>query len=230
MRVHTRIRTSPARRAVLALATAGSVLATPLFPAHAAEPPPLADLRADVNRDGLVDVTGSTDDSGEDTWNVGHGAVMLPNIDDDSKRCPVTTPGGEPLSNAKLAACNDAADTKVNGRADAADLARVRSVPMRHLPANAEGRVKVTTGAEHTRVFLRRSDAWVPVTPRTRLTPAELRSGAEPGVGAKDVVRNSAGLKVSYIDDWYTYHLGQGEVHCGTNTLRDTSAAWWHRP
>ncbi|WUO34737.1 protein-arginine deiminase domain-containing protein [Streptomyces sp. NBC_00286] len=35
---------------------------------------------------------------------------------------------------------------------------------------------------------------------------------------------------MSYIDDWYTYHLGQGEVHCGTNTLRDTSAAWWHRP
>ncbi|MGW0828365.1 protein-arginine deiminase family protein [Streptomyces sp. NPDC002845] len=39
-----------------------------------------------------------------------------------------------------------------------------------------------------------------------------------------------AGLKVSYIDDWYTYHLGQGEVRCGTNTLRDTSTAWWHRP
>ncbi|WP_407077483.1 protein-arginine deiminase family protein [Streptomyces sp. SCSIO 30461] len=36
-----------------------------------------------------------------------------------------------------------------------------------------------------------------------------------------------AGMKVSYIDDWYTYHLGAGEVHGGTNTLRDASSAWW---
>jgi protein-arginine deiminase len=38
------------------------------------------------------------------------------------------------------------------------------------------------------------------------------------------------GLKVSYIDDWYTYHLGMGEVHCGTNTLRDAASAWWAAP
>jgi protein-arginine deiminase len=58
-----------------------------------------------------------------------------------------------------------------------------------------------------------------------------------PVIGGKDIFTEAvtaaytrAGLKVSYIDDWYTYHLGMGEVHCGTNTLRDASAAWWQGP
>jgi protein-arginine deiminase len=55
-----------------------------------------------------------------------------------------------------------------------------------------------------------------------------------PVINGKDVFTQAvtaaytrAGLQVSYIDDWYTYHLGMGEVHCGTNTLRDTTAPWW---
>jgi protein-arginine deiminase len=32
-----------------------------------------------------------------------------------------------------------------------------------------------------------------------------------------------------FVDDWYTYHLNMGEVHCGTNVLRtpDPGAQWW---
>jgi protein-arginine deiminase len=55
-----------------------------------------------------------------------------------------------------------------------------------------------------------------------------------PVIGGKDIFTEAvtaaytrAGMKVSYVDDWYTYHLGMGEIHCGTNTLRDASAAWW---
>ncbi|WP_461097167.1 protein-arginine deiminase domain-containing protein [Streptomyces bullii] len=176
---------------VLALTAAGSVLA-PTVPAFAAEPAARADLRADVNRDGRVDVTGGTDAAGEDAWSVGRGALSLPNIDDDSKRCPVTGTGGRPLSDARLAACNDASDTKVNGTADAADLARVRSAPMPGLAGDAKGSVKVTTGAKHTRVFVKRSGGWTHVTARTRLSAAELRSGVEFGVEATDVIRDSA--------------------------------------
>jgi protein-arginine deiminase len=35
--------------------------------------------------------------------------------------------------------------------------------------------------------------------------------------------------KVSFIDDWDTYHLNFGEVHCGTNVIRgpDLSRPWW---
>jgi Protein-arginine deiminase (PAD) len=37
------------------------------------------------------------------------------------------------------------------------------------------------------------------------------------------------GLNVTFIDDWDTYHLLKGEVHCGTNTLRkaDPAVKWW---
>lgn len=37
------------------------------------------------------------------------------------------------------------------------------------------------------------------------------------------------GLSVAFIDDWDTYHLLNGEVHCGTNTLRkaDSATKWW---
>ncbi|WP_328504166.1 protein-arginine deiminase domain-containing protein [Streptomyces sp. NBC_00457] len=192
MRARTRLRTHPAGSVFLALAATGSVLATQLSPAVAAEPAATADLRADVDRDGRVDLTGDTDTAGEDSWTVGRGAVTLPNLDDDTKRCPVTGPGGSRLPDAKLAACKDASDTKVNGAADAADLARVRSTPLPGLAGDATGGVKVTTGAQHTHVFLKRSGNWVLVTPDTRLTAAELRSGVEFGVEATDIIRDSA--------------------------------------
>lgn len=37
----------------------------------------------------------------------------------------------------------------------------------------------------------------------------------------------SVNYKVTFIDDWLSHHLGSGEVHCGTNTIRDFSDAWW---
>ncbi|GAA4305099.1 hypothetical protein GCM10023086_22720 [Streptomyces venetus] len=191
-RVRIRSRLYPAGSLVLALAAAGSVLAGTAAPASAAGSPAPADLRADVNRDGRVDLGGDSDTSGEDGWSVGRGTLVLPNIDDDTKRCPVSGPGGRPLTDAKLAACNDATDKKVNGGADASDLARVRSVPMPGLPADAKGSLKLTTGGKHAHLFLKRSGKWVLVTSTTRLTAAELRSGAEFGVEATDVVRDTA--------------------------------------
>ncbi|QGV79487.1 protein-arginine deiminase domain-containing protein [Streptomyces ficellus] len=188
--------TSTPRRTALALTVIGAVLApvSPAFaaPAAPAAPaPPAVDLRADVNRDGRVDVTGATDTAGEDTWTQGRGAVFLPNIDDDTKRCPATAPGGKPLSDAKLAACNDAADAVVNGTADLADMARVRAVPMAGLPATATGSVSVPSGGKHTRVFVKRTGGWAHVTGKTRLTAAELRAGLEFAVESTDIVRDS---------------------------------------
>jgi protein-arginine deiminase len=39
----------------------------------------------------------------------------------------------------------------------------------------------------------------------------------------------AVGVEVTFIDDWSMYHVNDGEVHCGTNTIRTTSgaAAWW---
>ncbi|MDT9682882.1 protein-arginine deiminase domain-containing protein [Streptomyces sp. TRM76323] len=182
--------TSHIRGAALAVSVIAAILA-PATPVLAAEPP-RADLRADVDRDGRVDVAGATDNAGEDTWTQTRGAVVLPNIDDDTRRCPTSGPGGRPLSDAQLAACNDASDTRVNGAADAADLARVRSVPMRGLSPSASGTLRVVGGAKNTRVFLRRAGGWVRVDAATRLTAAELRAGAEFGVETTDVVRDHA--------------------------------------
>jgi len=39
----------------------------------------------------------------------------------------------------------------------------------------------------------------------------------------------TAGITCHFIDDWYSYHLLLGEVHCGTNTLRRPFAfPWWN--
>ena len=190
---HARLTRNTTNTAV-ALTVIGAVLA-PVSPAFAANPPQAAwrvDLRADVNRDGRVDVAGTTDNAGEDAWSAARGAVLLPNVDDDTKRCAVRGPGGRPLPDAQLAACNDASDTKVNGSEDAADLARIRALPMANLPAGATGSVSVVTGGRKSRVFVKRPTGWTHVTATTRLTAAELRSGVEFGVEATDVIRDSA--------------------------------------
>ena len=36
-----------------------------------------------------------------------------------------------------------------------------------------------------------------------------------------------AGYTVTHVDDWYTYHVNIGEVHCGTNNTRTPTANWW---
>lgn len=47
----------------------------------------------------------------------------------------------------------------------------------------------------------------------------------------EDDLRNklaAIGQGSHFIDDWYEYHVNLGEVHCGTNTLRRTTAPrWW---
>ncbi|GAB1515395.1 protein-arginine deiminase family protein [Actinophytocola sp. KF-1] len=106
--------------------------------------------------------------------------VVLPNLDDDGRRCQVTTEQMDalgPAVDAELAACHDAADDVVNGRADAKDLARLQA------HATTAGRVTVEGRA---RVFVRRGGGWVPAT---ELSAAELRRGVELGVEATDVRR-----------------------------------------
>ncbi|KAL7755617.1 hypothetical protein ACKLNR_014144 [Fusarium oxysporum f. sp. zingiberi] len=40
-------------------------------------------------------------------------------------------------------------------------------------------------------------------------------------------VYGQAGMKVHFIDDFMSHHVNGGEVHCGTNTLRDATVEWW---
>ncbi|KAL9619177.1 MAG: hypothetical protein Q9160_006186 [Pyrenula sp. 1 TL-2023] len=48
-------------------------------------------------------------------------------------------------------------------------------------------------------------------------------------VFAKEVQRQyaRAGMTVVFVDDFLSHHVGGGEIHCGSNTLRETDAVWW---
>ena len=41
------------------------------------------------------------------------------------------------------------------------------------------------------------------------------------------IERMPDGINVMFLDDWNTYHMGLGEVHCGTNMIRVPSKNWW---
>lgn len=45
---------------------------------------------------------------------------------------------------------------------------------------------------------------------------------------AVDEAYAKANYTVRFIDDWFTHHYNHGDVHCGTNVIRDiTGAKWW---
>ncbi|MFI8883591.1 protein-arginine deiminase family protein [Streptomyces sp. NPDC053813] len=158
----------------------------PAQPAHAAPPGPV--IRADTNRDGLIT---QDDQAGKDTWTRRRGALMLPNVDDDQRRCPTAGPGGARLPDKSLADCNDATDTVVNGPADLADLAPVHITAVPHVRAGTTATVAADPASrKHVRIFAERRGRMVPLRPDDRLTTDELRHGIRLGVEAKDFVRD----------------------------------------
>ncbi|KAF9872912.1 hypothetical protein CkaCkLH20_09775 [Colletotrichum karsti] len=36
-----------------------------------------------------------------------------------------------------------------------------------------------------------------------------------------------AGMDVGFVDDFLSHHVGLGEIHCGSNTLREKDVKWW---
>jgi protein-arginine deiminase len=176
-----------------ALTTTVAALVALVVP-HAFGATTVADLRADVDRNGVVDVTGSTDEAGENTWTAARGAIFLPNLDDDGRRCPLTSAAGKALADTALATCKDGTDTVVNGAADAADLARLRTLPMPGAgsTATATAIVSGTGAAARVRLFVRSGSTWKVLKPATRLTATQVRSGVELGIEANDVVRRNS--------------------------------------
>lgn len=149
---------------------------------------PIIDLRADVNRNGSVDLADPTEDAGEDTWTKDHGAIFLANIDDDMSAC--ATSG----TDAQLAACNDAVDTVVNGADDLLDLARLKTVPWPQAPADAKATISVSApGASNIRLFKKSGASFTVFNPAGgMISAAELQAGVELAIEGKDIVRDSA--------------------------------------
>ncbi|MFK4083191.1 protein-arginine deiminase family protein [Kribbella sp. NPDC020789] len=180
--------------AAATLLTAG----TPVITAWGAAP--LAHLTADVNRDGLLT---AADDAGRDTWTDDRGAIFLPNLDDDERRCRVTPAELDAAGAAvdqKLAACNDAADDRIDGARDAADLAPLKIDALSNISPEAEGTLTITP-ADKARIFAAgpkpfgstdKARTFGDAKPVGTLTAAQLRRGVWLGLEGRDVVRDPA--------------------------------------
>ncbi len=140
------------------------------------------DLRADVNRNGTVDLSDPTEDANENTWDAAHGAVFLANVDDDQQKCPKTG------TDAQLAACNDATNTTVDGTDDLADLARLKTVPW---PGAPSGTVSWTS-ATKVRMFKNSGGTFSAITSGASLSAAELQAGVEFAIEGLDIIRDTS--------------------------------------
>lgn len=149
----------------------------------------IADLRVDVNRDGVVEVTPNPeDDLAEDSWDSTHGAIFLANIDDDAKKCPLSST----ITDVDLAKCHDGADEIVNGPDDVLDLAVIKTVPWPEAEATSTAKILIPApGDAMVRLFIKRGDQLTVFPNASDLTVEELKAGAELFIEAKDIVRDS---------------------------------------
>ncbi|GLY47233.1 protein-arginine deiminase family protein [Lentzea sp. NBRC 102530] len=176
-------------RRVLA-ATGVAALAGVIFTGVPAQAAPGATLLADTDRSGTVDWA---DQSGKTRWTQGRGAIFLPNLDDDAKRCEVTEEDLRDRAIAvdeRLAACNDAQDDVLNGARDAQDFA-----PLRTMPRNTKADGTIELGANqgrYARLWVERDGTWTSLNDKGTLTAAELRKGVKLGLEGKDVIRDKA--------------------------------------
>jgi protein-arginine deiminase len=153
---------------------------------------PSVDLRADVDRDGDVDVTGTSDDEGEGAWSAARGAIFLPNLDDDSARCRSTDARGQPLADALLPDCNDATDEVVNGDDDWKDLARLELLRWPEAPAGTVVRLALEPADAPVRLFKKTGDRVEVLDPALPLPTADLVNGASLFLEGTDLVRDEA--------------------------------------
>ncbi|MEV8377628.1 protein-arginine deiminase family protein [Kribbella sp. NPDC056861] len=165
----------------LAVATL-TLSGTPVMLAWGAQTSP--GLTADTDRDGRLT---AADEVGEDRWTNTRGAIFLPNLDDDERRCrvdPTDLDRAGAEVDRKLAACNDAADDRINGPRDAADLAPLKVNAYGNLSSRAVGSLSVTP-ADKARVFVEGKAT-------TTVTAQQLRRGVRVGLEGRDVVRDPA--------------------------------------
>lgn len=154
------------------------------------------DIRADTNRDGVVDVQGSSDSAGKATWAPGRGAVFLPNIGDKTRRCAHTDNNRNPLSNDELAACSDASGHLL--------LAPEYVAPIRTLPISVSpdgiANIYATPRAAYERVRLfvlddeskpNATESWRLVDQEYMFNSSQLARGITLGIDGREPVRDA---------------------------------------
>ncbi|MCQ8774501.1 protein-arginine deiminase family protein [Streptomyces telluris] len=122
------------------------------------------------------------------------GTTVLPNLDDDARRCTLRAGDLDRLDVAvdeRLAACNDAADEVVNGAADAKDLTPLAVAPITVSGHADGGRVSLPAAqSPYARIFVVRDGKYVSLGAGGRLSAEELRRGVHLAVEGRDIVRD----------------------------------------
>lgn len=155
------------------------------------------DIRADTNRDGVVDLTGSSDSWNKAIWTNSSGAIFLPNVGDKHSRCPNTDLNGVPLSNNELAYCHDASGHLLLAPEYAAPL---RTVPMPNITEGAKAHVYATPRAayDHIRIFIledpskpNATESWRLVDRQLNFNSSQLAAGLTLAIDGRDYVRET---------------------------------------
>ncbi len=180
----------------------------------------LVDLRADVNRDGVVSLDDPSEDLGEETWSAERGAIFLANLDDDQDRCTYSSN----KSDVSLAKCHDAADDQINGDADLLDLAYLRTVPWPEAPDGTSARLTVSEKAANSvRLFMSDGIGFGTFDPAVfAFNEVSVRTGLELAIEAKDIVRDPAKWD-GYVDVTLEITVPEGskfEAGTFTDTVR----------
>ncbi|EMT72229.1 Protein-arginine deiminase type-4 [Fusarium odoratissimum] len=147
-----------------------------------------ADIRADTNRDGKIDLEGTSDVIGKTKWTEASGAIFLPNIGDTDRRCSKKALSGPALSNEKLDDCNDASD---NIQRAPHYLTPLKTVPIPSASKNIKGTVTVpdVTQRKFVRIFRKEGKSWIYVDEKHTFSQKELQAGLELGIDARDTRR-----------------------------------------
>jgi len=186
------------------------------------QPYAIIDIRADTNRDGVVDLSDPTEDADEHTWDAKHGAIFLANMDDDDRSCPKVS---DSISDDDLAKCHDAADDKIDGQSDLLDLARLKTAPWPDAPDGASGTVSLSLkgggdAGAYARLFINQGGTFKAMTKGAKLSAAELRKGVELALEGRDIVRDSR-VWDGYVDVTFKVdYAGDGGAASGSDTVR----------
>lgn len=161
-----------------------SIITLALLPGNLALKP---EIRGDTNRDGVVDVAGTSDVDGKHNQ---RGAIFLPNIGDSLGRCYTVDRTGRPLSDDELALCNDASG---NTAASPEYLAPLRTLPLENATDKAFAHVGAhpTKIAQHVRLFWKQGASWTYIDPEFRFNATAIRNGLELGIDARHPVSDS---------------------------------------
>lgn len=148
-----------------------------------------ADIRADTNRDGVVDVTSDTDVKGKEAWTESSGGIFLANIGDTDRRCSIEAlRNPNKTTNEELPACNDASDDILR---QAKYLAPMQTLPIPDLNDNAVGTVSANPfSSKYVRIFRHDGEnKWTFVRANTTFTSAQLKAGLKLGIDARETRR-----------------------------------------